>query len=105
MVTYTKLRDGSWGIKVAGTAIAGQVVTVTTKAGATRSETIARVLYSGPNYIVCSVVEKPWRQPKRLQSRLSNGRCRECRGPVVDSPHHRAMNGLCGSCAFDEFDH
>lgn len=105
MNTYTKLRSGTWGIKVVGTAVAGQVVTVTTKAGATRSETVATIVHSGPAYTLCTIVPKPWRQPKRPQSRLSNGRCRECRGPVVDSPHHKAMDGLCGSCAFDEHDH
>ena len=33
-----------------------------------------------------------------------SGRCRGCGGPIVDAPHHRAMEGYCGSCAFDEFD-
>jgi hypothetical protein len=31
-------------------------------------------------------------------------RCRCCGGSIIDAPHHRAMNGYCGSCAFDEFD-
>lgn len=31
-------------------------------------------------------------------------RCRGCRGPIEDAPHHRAMHGYCGACAFDEFD-
>jgi hypothetical protein len=102
MNTYTKLRSGGWGIKVDGTAVAGQVVIVTTKAGATRTETVAAVVHSGPAYSVCTIVPKPWRQPKRPGSRLSNGRCRECRGPVVDAPHCKAREGLCGSCAFDD---
>lgn len=36
--------------------------------------------------------------------RAASGRCRGCRGPIVDAPHHRAMGGYCGQCAFDEFD-
>jgi len=32
------------------------------------------------------------------------GRCRGCGGLIRDAPHHRAMGGYCGSCAFDEFD-
>lgn len=65
MVTYTKLRDGSWGIKVAGTAIAGQVVTVTTKAGDVRTETVARVMWTGPNYCVCTFIPKPRKAAKK----------------------------------------
>lgn len=30
--------------------------------------------------------------------------CRGCHGPLDDAPHHRAMGGYCGNCAFDEFD-
>jgi len=41
---------------------------------------------------------------KTTYSPRSRGRCRGCGGPVVDAPHHRAMDGYCGSCAFDEFD-
>lgn len=33
-----------------------------------------------------------------------SGRCRGCGGPIKDAPHHRAMEGCCGYCAFDEFD-
>ena len=54
------------------------------------------------------------KQPKR-QARRSNGggrrrpggRCRApgCSNPAnQDAPHHPAMGGYCGSCAFDEFD-
>lgn len=47
--------------------------------------------------------------PKRSFARRGfggrgGGCCRECRGPIVNAPHHRAMGGLCGSCAFDEYD-
>lgn len=45
--TYTKLRDGSWGIRVAGSARAGATITVHKKSGETRSETVARVLWTG----------------------------------------------------------
>lgn len=32
------------------------------------------------------------------------GGCRGCGGPIRNAPHHRAMGGYCGYCAFDEFD-
>lgn len=37
-------------------------------------------------------------------SRGSRRGCKGCGGQVVDARHHRAMDGYCGSCAFDEFD-
>jgi hypothetical protein len=40
----------------------------------------------------------------RAARRRNGGRCVECGGPVEDAPHHRAMEGYCGSCAFDEYD-
>lgn len=30
--------------------------------------------------------------------------CRSCGKSLVDAGHHRAMEGYCGDCAFDEFD-
>lgn len=40
---------------------------------------------------------------KKDTTRLG-GRCRGCGGEIKHAAHHRAMNGYCGSCAFDEFD-
>lgn len=45
--TYTHLRDGSWGVRVAGKASDGETVTVRKKDGATKTETVRRVLWSG----------------------------------------------------------
>lgn len=47
MSTYTKLNNGSWGVRVDGRAEAGQVVSVRTKAGDTKRETVERVLWTG----------------------------------------------------------
>ena len=43
---------------------------------------------------------------KRQEDRAEKGfgRCKSCHGPIVNAPHHRAMGGYCGHCAFDEFD-
>jgi len=53
-----------------------------------------------------TVLEKPGRNPREYAHRARGlrGRCRDCGGEIVDAPHHRAMAGLCGECAFDEFD-
>ena len=49
MNTYTKLNSGAWGVRVAGNVAAGASVAVSTKAGATKHETIERVLWTGPD--------------------------------------------------------
>ena len=45
--TYTKLRSGEWGIRLIGRATEGQMVSVAKKSGETKSETIARVVWTG----------------------------------------------------------
>ena len=54
--TYTKLRDGSWGVRVTGAAVkAGDRVTVTKKSGESKVEVIDRVLWTGNGVSLCSV--------------------------------------------------
>lgn len=96
MISYTKLQDGSWGIRSTSSLVQGEQVTVTTRAGETKRETVGRVLWSGNGIWICSVARSD--KPAR------SGVCRECRGPLIHASHHRAMNGYCGNCAFDEFD-
>lgn len=45
--TYTHLRDGSWGVRLVGTAKQNQVVTVVKKDGTSKTEIVARVLWTG----------------------------------------------------------
>lgn len=56
--SYTKLRDGTWGVRIAGSATVGQSITVTTKAGAAKQETIAKVLWSGNGVSICAVAQR-----------------------------------------------
>lgn len=44
------------------------------------------------------------RKERRSGSEYTQSRCRECRGPIVNCSYHKAMYGLCGQCAFDEYD-
>jgi len=54
--TYTKLRDGSWGVRVEGPApAAGLTVTVTKKSGETKAEKIGKVLWTGNGVSLCSI--------------------------------------------------
>ncbi len=53
--TYTKLKSGQWGIRVAGQATKGQQVTVSTKAGARKIETVSAVVWSGNGVTLCAI--------------------------------------------------
>lgn len=97
-----KLRDGSWGALVTGDIPRkGETITVVTKSGRARSEKVKSVLWrgssdSGLKTAIVSLVG--------TSSGTKSTRCSECKGPIRDASHHRAMGGLCGSCAFDEYD-
>ena len=99
--TYTKLSDGSGGIRVRGGApSAGSQIRVTKKAGTVKVETVDRVVWRGDGITLCSIR----RSGRSGSGAVGSDRCAECRGPIVHARHHRAMGGLCGHCAFDEFD-
>jgi hypothetical protein len=50
------------------------------------------------------VANAPRSTYSNFRRRSNGGRCRGCRGPIRNAPHHHAMGGYCGYCAFDEFD-
>ena len=79
MASYTKLKDGSWGIRVDGTVAPGSVVTVTKKDGTRNTEKVAKVLWTGNGVALCSIAPKdakPQSQPSS-RSRVA-GRKYEC---------------------------
>jgi hypothetical protein len=45
--TFTKLRDGSWGLRIEGSAQNGQSVTVTKKSGEQEVKQVGKVLWTG----------------------------------------------------------
>lgn len=53
-ITYTKLRDGGWGLRGANLS-AGSTVQVTTKAGKVKSETVGRVLWTGNGICLATI--------------------------------------------------
>lgn len=73
--TFTKLRDGSWGLRVPGKASAGQVVQTLTKGGKADRKTVGKVLWSGTDpggsmISLCTIAveeETPWEAPPRGQ--------------------------------------
>ncbi len=53
--TYQKLKSGEWGIRVQGTAKAGDSVSVRTKAGVVKAEIVKAVVWSGDGVTLCAV--------------------------------------------------
>lgn len=54
MLTYCKLRDGSWGIKGEGLT-EGKTVTVTTKAGVTKQVQVGKVLFTKDAFSIAAI--------------------------------------------------
>lgn len=71
MATWTKLRDGSWGLRVDGPVVAGQPVTARKKSGAITIETVARVLWAGNGVSLCAITTTS--APRK--SCVSDGNC------------------------------
>ena len=87
------LKSGEWGARVASTGVnVGDELTVIAKSGSSWEATVERVVWRGPDVTLCETKRK------------GSGRCSECGRAAVDADHHRAMGGLCGHCAFDEYD-
>jgi len=77
--SYTKLRNGSWGVRVDGAARPGQVVTVKTKAGEVKTETVDRVIWKGDSVSICSIVSKSTRHERGAHHERGVGMvCDEC---------------------------
>lgn len=55
-MTYTKLKDGSWGIRGTTSEIrAGSTVTVVKKSGERKTETVGKVLWTGDGIALATV--------------------------------------------------
>lgn len=54
--TYAKLRSGEWGVRVSGKVSPDQTVTVTTRAGAKKTERISEVLWTGDGITLATIV-------------------------------------------------
>jgi len=63
--TPAKLRDGSWGARVAGTVAQGDVVTITTTAGKSWQARVTRVVWSGDGVAICATasLDRPSSSP------------------------------------------
>lgn len=92
--TYTKLKDGTWGVRVAfsgkGSITAGDTVEVKKKSGEKKTETITKVLWSGNGVYLCAI--------KTSIAVAGSGKtCAECGGPGGTIPC-RDSSGISGMC-------
>lgn len=53
--TYTKLRDGSWGIRSTETLTAGRGVTVVKKSGECKTETVGKILFAKEGISIATI--------------------------------------------------
>lgn len=57
-ITYTKLRNGNWGLRGPASAIrAGATVTVTKRSGETKRETVGSVFWSDDSTAIASIAK------------------------------------------------
>lgn len=102
MATYAKLKNGNWGVRARGQLVPGSQVQVATKAGAIKSETIMRVVWTGPDRItgetisLCTIVPPARRHP---QARLKCGcTCPDCRNGCQCEAHCICRGGNIYDC-------
>jgi hypothetical protein len=91
MITYTKLRNGEWGVRGEGLVV-GQTVTVTKKSGETKTEKVAQILSHSLDEDIASIVSINGQATKRRRNWRPCGYpgcnpsyCDECDGRGYES--------------------
>jgi hypothetical protein len=81
--TYTKLRDGSWGLRIVGSATPGSQISVAKKSGERKMETVGRVVFAGNGVTLATILSAPSNNyaPRKTYGSHRPGRCRECGAP------------------------
>ena len=105
----TKLRDGSWGARVPGTAREGESILIRTRAGKEWEATISSVIWTGPDrdggtVTLCSTTDGE-RERCRPRSPQRGGSGRSRRGTWTGCPcgsvEEYERSGDCQSCRHD----
>jgi hypothetical protein len=99
-ISYTKLRSGDWGVRSTEAIHDGQVVTVTKKDGATKRETINKIVWVGNGVWLASLQRA--QQPARGQRRDPDAPGRN--GMMRGCGDCRSLGRMCEQCKFDEYD-
>lgn len=69
--TYTKLKDGNWGLRIQGITDNLNAVTVTKKSGEIKTEYVGRILWRG-NGIMLATIAKAKRQTRWEREDIEN---------------------------------
>ena len=98
-ITWTKLRNGSWGIKGFDLTEGGQV-TVTKKSGETKTATVGKVLSTGTDGMSIATVATAAHSRSTYTRPTSSHRCEECgRSGAHAARDSSGISGwLCNSC-------
>lgn len=104
--TYTKLRDGSWGLRVTGpTPTTNQKVTVVKRDGTRKTEHIAAILWSSDGVHLCSISQcfssqRPLSPQRGGSGRGVRGTWTGCSCGSVEEYERRSD---CSSCRHDRY--
>jgi hypothetical protein len=108
MTTYTKLRSGSWGVRIVGsTPTPGTAVNVSKKDGTVKQETIAKVVWSGldragQRVSLCAI--EPSTREDSSSFRPVPAKAESGFRPVRGCADCARLGRMCKQCRFDEYD-
>lgn len=97
---YRRLDDGSWGVLVPGAATVGATVTVRTKAGSTKTETISAIVETTEQGTLCGVAprarkERAPRQPGKVGQTEGAPYCSQYEGDKHSREPERKLGEAC----------
>lgn len=106
MATYTKLRNGRWGVRVAGNTTTDAIVTVTKRSGEQKLEKVEKVLWTGKDrdgktVSLCAISSAPATSDNG-SSHSGAGPCAECgerRGKIECLDSSGISGECCAQCA------
>jgi hypothetical protein len=99
--SFTKLRDGSWGLRiVANSIVPGTTVQVRKKSGQTDTKTIGRVVWSGNGVFLCTIQPDTHSSHRGTRGSI-RGRRTGCACGSIEGEYH---DWYCNSCRFEELD-
>jgi len=100
--SYTKLKDGTWGIRVQGAARAGATVNVSRRDGSSKTKVVGRVIWAGGGVSICSI-DSTASGPRSSQSsrRGARGTRGTWTGCACGSVEEYERPGDCRSCQHD----
>ena len=99
MISYTKLKDGSWGLRASPEKLtAGSNVTVRKKDGSTKTETVARIIWQGDGVTLASIAAGA---PRSSGDRGSSRGGRTRTGCSCGSVEEYSQDSDCWTCRHD----